>query len=140
MKETDDFSRQCYYVGAALGLAGLLGILVVRLLGIPMGQMLPECTFYRITGLYCPGCGGTRAVTALLKGKLLTSLYDHPFVLYLAVYYAAFMGSHTLALATHGKIRGLGFYPAYFYVGVALILAQWLGKNYLLIRYGISLV
>ncbi|MCI9535933.1 MAG: DUF2752 domain-containing protein [Lachnospiraceae bacterium] len=40
------------------------------------------CLFRAMTGLYCPGCGGTRAVQYLLQGRLLLSLRYHPLVLY----------------------------------------------------------
>ena len=29
---------------------------------------LPQCTFYRLTGLLCPGCGATRSLYAFLHG------------------------------------------------------------------------
>ena len=29
-----------------------------------------ECMFYRYTGLYCPGCGSGRAVSALFHGRI----------------------------------------------------------------------
>ena len=50
-------------------------------------QLLKErlsmpCPFYKFTGLYCPGCGGTRAVKFFLQGRLLTSFRFHPLVLY----------------------------------------------------------
>jgi hypothetical protein len=28
----------------------------------------PRCPFFEATGLLCPGCGGTRALAALLRG------------------------------------------------------------------------
>ncbi len=31
------------------------------------------CMMQKLTGLYCPGCGGTRAVRALLAGHPLQS-------------------------------------------------------------------
>ncbi len=35
---------------------------------------LPACPFYTVFGLYCPGCGNTRSVLALLHGDVLLSL------------------------------------------------------------------
>lgn len=35
---------------------------------------LPPCFTYSILGIYCPGCGMTRSVTALLHGDILLSL------------------------------------------------------------------
>ncbi|MBQ6855594.1 MAG: DUF2752 domain-containing protein, partial [Lachnospiraceae bacterium] len=35
------------------------------------------CMFRMLTGLYCPGCGGTRAVKALLTGHPIQSFLYH---------------------------------------------------------------
>ena len=48
-------------------------------------KLMPPCLFHRLTGFYCPGCGGTRAFIALMSGQFLKSLYYHPLVLYTAV-------------------------------------------------------
>jgi hypothetical protein len=45
----------------------------------------PICLFHQLTGLNCPGCGGTRAVYALLHGKAALALKDNAlFVVLLA--------------------------------------------------------
>jgi hypothetical protein len=48
-----------------------------------------RCLFYDAFNLFCPGCGGTRAVAMLVKGNIFTSLaYNFiPFIL-LAGYFA----------------------------------------------------
>lgn len=46
--------------------------------------LAPGCALSRVTHLYCPGCGGTRATAALLRGDVLTSLRANPIVLWLA--------------------------------------------------------
>lgn len=33
-------------------------------------DLMPACTFHRVTGLLCPGCGGRRSVAALGRGDL----------------------------------------------------------------------
>jgi Protein of unknown function (DUF2752) len=37
----------------------------------------PQCLLYRATGLYCAGCGATRALYALLHGRVLQALHDN---------------------------------------------------------------
>ncbi|MFJ8826221.1 DUF2752 domain-containing protein [Streptomyces sp. NPDC102467] len=53
------------------------------------GHWLPGCPFRALTGLLCPGCGGTRMVYDVLHGRLVTAWHDNalllaasPFVLY----------------------------------------------------------
>ncbi|MCR4675422.1 MAG: DUF2752 domain-containing protein [Lachnospiraceae bacterium] len=43
------------------------------------------CLFHKVTGLYCPGCGGTRSLHFLLTGHPLLSVIYHPLVIYIAV-------------------------------------------------------
>lgn len=37
----------------------------------------PVCQFHLLTGLYCPGCGATRASYQLLHGHLVRALHDN---------------------------------------------------------------
>ena len=37
----------------------------------------PQCLFHATTGLYCAGCGTTRALYALLHGRVLDALQDN---------------------------------------------------------------
>lgn len=129
-------SRRCYYAGLALGLLGVIAVFAWKL---SVFGHLPQCSFLQATGYYCPGCGGTRAVRELLHGRFLKSLYYHPFVGYMLIYYIAFETTHTLEYLTRGKVRGILLCPSYFYVGIALILAQWFIKLYLQVTYGFVL-
>ena len=51
----------------------------------------PPCVFHKLTGLYCPGCGNTRALAALLHGDIAGSLAKNvlliPALICLAVLY-----------------------------------------------------
>lgn len=54
---------------AAILAAGL--VLCAVLVRFPPGSygFYPVCPIYAWTGLLCPGCGGTRAIAALLRGN-----------------------------------------------------------------------
>ena len=36
-----------------------------------------RCPIHAVTGWYCPGCGGTRAIWALLRGDVVGALRDN---------------------------------------------------------------
>lgn len=44
---------------------------------ITLGDFLPPCVIHYVTGYYCPGCGNTRSVTALLHGDIIASLHNN---------------------------------------------------------------
>lgn len=43
------------------------------------GLDLTVCIFKRVTGLPCPSCGTTRAVSSLFSGEIVQSLFLNPF-------------------------------------------------------------
>ena len=102
------------------------------------GQM--PCLFQEWTGLYCPGCGGTRAAKALLQGELLTSFLYNPIVLYSVLVAALFAGSRLLYRKTKNPKFRLYFDEKYAYVGIGIIVINFVVKNYFLIVEGIDLL
>ena len=62
---------------------------------------LPPCPFYTIYNLYCPACGNTRSVNALLQGDILLSLHYNiiPILLILTL----MLGYIELAFYSFGK-------------------------------------
>ena len=63
--------------------AGALGAAVTLRLLDPNkpGSVLPPCPFYALTGLYCPGCGSTRCLHALVHFDLATAWAMNPLLL-----------------------------------------------------------
>lgn len=146
-------TNRIFYIGGLILLLPLAILCLLQNAGwVTLTESLYPCVFRRLSGLYCPGCGGTRAVQALLEGHFLACFFYHPFVLYCAVMYALFMLSHTLELiftckcfksrqtsntkkSPHEKpfVRGLNFNIRYVYIGIIVILLQWMLKNLFLI-------
>jgi hypothetical protein len=52
----------------------------------------PVCPVLRLTGLYCPGCGGLRSVHALVHGDVAAALGMNALAVAGFVLFAAFMG------------------------------------------------
>jgi hypothetical protein len=79
----------------APGVAGRLAAPAATALAVAAGAALlgtvspeqpghyPVCPFYWATGLYCPGCGGLRAVHALVHGDVVTAAHRNLLLLLL---------------------------------------------------------
>ena len=64
--------RKVFWLGLLLAIVFIAGWAVYC--NIPWLSGMGECRFKKATGLYCPGCGGTRAVRALHLPSLCTVL------------------------------------------------------------------
>ena len=140
MKETYSFkfSRNCYYVFLAVVAVFLICVVILSILQISVTDIYPyPCLLYDMMGLYCPGCGGTRAVYYLIEGNWLLSFKYHPVILYTVFFVGSYVISHTLNIFTKGKIKAMQFRTVYFYIMIAIILIQCIIKNVLVIGFHI---
>lgn len=111
------------------------------MLHIDLIDYMPSCFFYTATGFYCPGCGGTRAVFAFMRGDILKSIFFHPFVPFVLIVGGWFMISQTIQRLSHGKIQiGMHFRMIYVWISLILIAINFLWKNVVLLFTGIALM
>lgn len=76
-------SRRAYLPALSLAAAALAAGVVLMLVNpFAVGSILPPCPFHEITGLYCPGCGTTRALHALLHGSVQLALSMNPMAVF----------------------------------------------------------
>lgn len=113
------------------------------------------CTFNKITGLYCPGCGITRSCFALFSGHVLMSLFYHVIPVCAVLIFLIYM-THMIRIRILLKKRGLKISQPYpediealsvrfhkrleiaIYIIIGLAITQWLIKDILLICLGID--
>lgn len=133
--------RQFFVFGwIAIAVVLLLGTFV-KVTGFNPLQLLGPCLLHALSGYYCPGCGGTRAVKFLLQGQLLKSFCYHPIVLYAVVLGGWFMISQTIERVSRGKIRiGLHFREIYMWLALAIIIINCLVKNLALLIWNVDLL
>jgi hypothetical protein len=54
-------------------------------------DFLPPCPFYTTFNLYCPACGNTRSLEALLRGEFIAALRYNITIPFLVLLAAAFL-------------------------------------------------
>lgn len=139
---TDKKIDLCFYIAGwvCITLAVFFAIAVKYRLFRFLGPV-PPCSLHTLTGYYCPGCGGTRAVIALFHGHPLRSLYYHPIVIYTALVGGWFMISQTIERASRGKIAiGMHYRDLYMWIALLIIVLNCLIKNLILALTGVALL
>lgn len=53
-----------------LALVGTFGFILLQFVWTSWPAQMPGCSFRDLTGLHCPGCGGTRCAIRLMKGDI----------------------------------------------------------------------
>jgi hypothetical protein len=111
------------------------GFVVVTLLLKDREEM--QCAFYSLTGLYCPGCGGTRAVYSLLRLRIFDAIKYNitvPFGAFVYIYYN--VRAFIAGLKNDTEYFKNQKYPLCI-VLVAVLLLNFVLKNVLLLFFGI---
>ena len=55
----------------------LIIIVTVMAILVLLERIAIPCIFHKVTGLYCPGCGITRAIRCLLRGNVQESIHNN---------------------------------------------------------------
>ena len=137
--KTNEIYDKCFYIIGWIGFGALTVLWIIFKAGFFSGLTIPPFTLHSITGFYCPGCGGTRAVSALLTGHPLLATWYHPLVTYTVVIFGGFMLSQTLARLHIGRIKGWRFHEWHLYAAVGIMIGNFILKNILLLKFHITL-
>ena len=129
---------ELFYIGLIFLAAGA-GVWAVY--HFALGGTVPRmpCFFDKVLGIYCPGCGGTRALTSLVHGRLLEALWYHPLIPYLAVVGGGFMLTQGMERLGIRQVRGWRYHAWYLYAAIGLIVLNFIVKNVLRLFWGIMM-
>ena len=87
-----------------------------------------ECEIRRVSGLPCPGCGGTRAFYHFFRGEIAQSFRLNPIIIYGAAAYLHFMLMMFRRKRIGRKTESKVWIQYYLYGAAAVLLLQWLIK------------
>ena len=99
-----------------------------------------ECGFRLRHGLYCPGCGGTRALIALLEGDLLQSLRYNPITFLFLLDVFLMMLFSVIKKVTNGRHSFIWFRLIYNIVFLLFIVGYFIWRNYMWVVLGVDLL
>ena len=90
---------------------------------------IPPCPIYTHLGIYCPACGGTRAVISLLNFDFLSSILFNPIVLYTIFFFFFYIITEIINIIFHKKIN-INF-KIIIKIGIIILLVTCIIKNIL---------
>ena len=117
----------------ALGVGALLWKYA---LGAPT---ISRCWVWEHWRIYCPGCGGTRAVLALARGNVLRALYYHLPVVVTAALASVYMISQTVWRLRRKRGWMLRYDPRWPSALAVLFLGNCVVRNILWLGFGIGI-
>ena len=117
-KTTED---QLYVMGWSILAMVVFLMVLLKILHLSLADILPGCILYRVTGWYCPGCGGTRALGGYAGGVTMRN-------------------SQTVEKLTHSRIRiGMKYHDRYLGILLAILVLHCVIRNVLKLLWGIEI-
>lgn len=110
----------------AFGVLTVVGAVYVYCIDPVHSLAAPGCWFFELTGLYCPGCGGTRALHAVLHGHPVHAVTFNPLIVV-----AIPLGIVTFIRYVRGDDSGDGrvLRPAWIWVIFIAMVGFWVARN-----------
>jgi hypothetical protein len=95
-----------------------------------------KCLFKEVAHLYCPGCGGTRAVHSMLSGHIIRSLEENAIVVPAFAFILYYFIGVTLAVRSKGT--KIYFHLRKWMIVVFVLIVFWIsvGRNLAVVYFG----
>lgn len=126
--------RKLYIITCILLGIGFICFLLYHSFNLHFSGHLSTCFMNAFLHIYCPGCGGTRAIDYLLHGQILKSFICHPLVVYLLLLFLSYFlpATYTYVIKRNGR-KYYRFRPFTLYVMLGIILGFFFLRNALMI-------
>ena len=110
--------------------ASMLGIFFLWSHAPTESSFYPKCSFHAVTGLFCPGCGGTRSIWYLIHGDAIGALRQNFLILVVGLPLLLIYGFALGKLAILGRWCPPKIGNAKMgWIFVGLVLAFWIIRN-----------
>lgn len=112
----------------------VVAVFIICLAGPGRNPFVPKCSFFSITGLYCPGCGMTRSFYAIVNGHFGEAFLYNPLWPFFALLMlgSLYMWFYFLLTGKNSFIpvnRFLSKHPYYCLITAIIIILFWVLRN-----------
>ncbi len=127
-----------FLLHVGIGLAGI-ALVLIRLWDHPVSRLLFSCpsSFLHI---YCPGCGGTRAISEMLKFHFISSIAYNPNPLLWAAALLYIDVRSLLILKRQGRLDRPYFSWSLFSLLVSVFFLNFIVRNLLLVLWDVDFI
>ena len=134
----DDATEAWYAVGKVFIVLYIIAAIVFWVWGDYLTHRGVVCAFYRVSHLYCPGCGCTRATYWMMHLHFWRSFLCNPFIMVTTVTYILFMINTFFCI--HTKRLGFTGIPItnIVYADLAFLVVQCVIRNILYVGFNIT--
>lgn len=98
-----------------------------------------SCAFYDTFGIYCPGCGCSRAFLELIHLNIVKSIYYNPTVFYSLSMSLIFVITQTFDRIFKSNRHIMPYTNIYLYIGIFILILNWIIRIILLLKFNIKL-
>jgi hypothetical protein len=89
----------------------------------------PKCLFHEMTGLYCPGCGSTRALYCLMHGEFREALRNNALVVLALPLLGGILLARALRRRPTVTVAAQGFRPIWIVILLVVIVVFGVLRN-----------
>lgn len=133
------FHRKLYFICIGIIFIGIISLILFHCFDFTLLGQRSSCGLVTYFHIYCPGCGGTRAIEAFLHGNFIHSFLCHPIIIYWFLLFLAYFlpATYTFVLRRNGKIY-YKFHTASLWIMLVIIVLNFVLRNILLIFFHVD--
>jgi len=121
--------KDCTYICVFIATILIIFLATIYIIYFDKIIKIPECVVFKNLGIYCPGCGATRAVYSLYNGDILKSIYYNPIIIYILIILFLYLITEGICKITKkGNKFIINDVSVYVYFGLVILLINWLIK------------
>lgn len=137
-KKYFSFEKILFIISSIIIFLGIIFTIIFNIFNLEISLSPIPCILNSKFHLYCPGCGGTRALNSLLKLSLLDSFFCHPIILYSVSIFVYYYLKAFIFLLIKKRYPKFYFNYLFLYIGLSIILINFLLRNILAIYFNID--